>query len=91
MNNLLFIHEESPFSICEERGWLQKIVLNYRCTQFALIMSSNWLKAMATSSARWGYIFLTKTKEGQMLYFEEWKVLGASQPNVLYKEEIKLF
>ncbi len=23
-----------------------------------------------------------------MLYFEEWKVLGASQPNVLYKEEI---
>jgi hypothetical protein len=26
-----------------------------------------------------------------MLYFEEWKVLGASQPNVLYKEEIKLF
>jgi hypothetical protein len=27
---------------------------------------------------RWGYIFLTKTKEGQMLYFEEWKVLGAT-------------
>jgi hypothetical protein len=41
-------------------------------------MSSNWLKAMATSSPRWGYIFLTKTKEGQMLYYEEWKVLGAS-------------